>query len=85
MADYENISDLVLRTVQLIVDYPDEVAVEAVHGDICTTFRIRVNSADVGKVIGRQGRTAESLRILAGGMATILHWSFLIEIHQDRE
>ena len=47
-----------------LVDDPDAVRVEAVEEDGATVLRLSVAPEDVGKVIGRQGRTARSLRAL---------------------
>jgi len=85
MPDHEEVRDWLLKTVQLVVDSPDEVVVEAVTGDQRTTFRIRANPGDVGKVIGRQGRTSQSLRVLAGAMGKKFTWRFLIEIDEDNK
>jgi predicted RNA-binding protein YlqC (UPF0109 family) len=82
MPDHEEVRDWLLNTVQLVVDLPDEVLIEAVSGDQRTTFRIRANPADVGKVIGRQGRTSQSLRVLAGAMGKKLNWRFVVEIEE---
>jgi predicted RNA-binding protein YlqC (UPF0109 family) len=49
MPDHEEVRDWLLKTVQLIVDNPDEVGVDAIQGDQRTTFRIRANPRDVGK------------------------------------
>jgi hypothetical protein len=82
MPDHEDVRDWLLKTVQLVVDNPDEVVVEAVPGDQRTTFRIRANQGDVGKVIGRQGRTSQSLRVLAGAMGKKFNWRFVVEIEE---
>jgi predicted RNA-binding protein YlqC (UPF0109 family) len=82
MPDHEEVRDWLLNTVQLVVDLPDEVLIEAVSGDQRTTFRIRANPAHVGKVIGRQGRTSQSLRVLAGAMGKKFNWRFVVEIEE---
>ena len=85
MPDHEDIRELLLWMVQLIVDHPEEVAIEAVPGDQRTTFRIRVNPRDVGKIIGRQARNAQSLRVLVGAMGMKARWRFVVEIVEDKE
>lgn len=50
--------------IRLIVDRPDAVEIEEVWDDRSCIFELRVDSDDLGKVIGRQGRTARSLRTL---------------------
>lgn len=50
--------------IRRIVDHPDAVEIEEVWDDRTCTFELRVDQDDLGKVIGRQGRTARSLRTL---------------------
>jgi predicted RNA-binding protein YlqC (UPF0109 family) len=45
-----------------LVDFPDDVSVTEVDGDQTTVLELRVNDADMGKVIGKQGRIAKSIR-----------------------
>ena len=45
-----------------LVDYPDDVSVTEIEGDTSTVLELRVNDADMGKVIGKQGRIARSIR-----------------------
>jgi predicted RNA-binding protein YlqC (UPF0109 family) len=55
-----------------LVDNPDEVVVNAVEGEHVTVFELKVHPSDLGKVIGRDGRTAKSIRTILGaaGMKT---------------
>ena len=55
--------------VRALVDFPDEVSVEEVADEKGVVLRVRVNPTDTGKVIGRQGRTIQSLRGLLYGAA----------------
>ena len=48
--------------VRGIVDHPDDVSVDLVTGRRGRTLEVRVNPEDLGKVIGRNGRTAKALR-----------------------
>jgi predicted RNA-binding protein YlqC (UPF0109 family) len=64
MADAKEIPNLLLLIVQSLVDKPDEVLLDTFEDGEATVFRVRVASDDVGKIIGRQGRTAQSLRII---------------------
>lgn len=52
------------RLLRLMVDAPDEVAVEEFETAQATVFEVRLAEADLGKVIGRQGRTARAIRAL---------------------
>ena len=47
-----------------LVDIPDQVQVRAIEGEQTIVFELRVHPSDLGKVIGRQGRTARSIRII---------------------
>ncbi len=49
-----------------LVDKPDEVAVTEVDGERVTVYELRVGSGDLGKVIGKHGQTAKSIRTLLG-------------------
>jgi predicted RNA-binding protein YlqC (UPF0109 family) len=62
--------DLLIYIAQSLVDNPDEVTVTERETDIETIFELRVNQADMGKVIGRQGRIAKEIRALMRSVAT---------------
>ena len=49
-----------------LVDKPDEVVVTEVEGERTTVFELRVGDGDLGKVIGKRGQTAKSIRTLLG-------------------
>ena len=55
---------------KVLVDYPDEVKVTQIDGEQTTILELRVNPSDLGKVIGKQGRTANAIRTIinASGM-----------------
>ena len=61
--------DLLVYIAQNLVDNPDEVTVTEREEDIETVYELRVNSNDMGKVIGRQGRIAREIRILMRSVA----------------
>lgn len=52
-----------------IVEHPDEVSVTSVSGSRGDTLEIRVHPDDLGRVIGRSGRTAKALRAVIGALA----------------
>jgi predicted RNA-binding protein YlqC (UPF0109 family) len=54
--------------VRGIVDHPDDVRVDMVSGRRGRTLEVRVHPDDLGKVIGRQGRTAKALRQVMSGV-----------------
>jgi uncharacterized protein len=59
---------------------PDQVQVRAIEGEEVTVLELRVNPSDLGKVIGRQGRMAESIRIIIGAAAMKLRKRVMVEI-----
>ncbi|MGD8377819.1 MAG: KH domain-containing protein [Acidobacteriota bacterium] len=56
--------DLVERIARHLVDHPEEVAVTQVEGEQTTVLELHVAEEDLGKVIGKQGRTARAMRTL---------------------
>ena len=62
------------------VDRPDQVSVTEVDEDQSTVFELRVAPDDLGKVIGRQGRTAKALRTLLAAAGMKLRRRFVLEI-----
>ena len=72
--------DLVTDIAKALVDIPDEVTVREVEGEQVTVLELRVAPTDLGKVIGKQGRTARSIRTLLGAAGMKLHLRFTLEI-----
>lgn len=60
------IKELLEDIAKSLVDTPDQVSVRQIDGQQATLFELRVAAGDVGKVIGKQGRTARSIRTLLG-------------------
>ena len=61
--------DLIKRIVQSLVDNPDEVEVSEVEGGHILVLEVKVAKADIGKVIGKQGRTAQAIRAILSAVA----------------
>ena len=61
---------LVEMICKVLVDFPEEVKVSQIDGEQISILELRVNQSDIGKVIGKQGRTAEAIRTIinAAGM-----------------
>jgi predicted RNA-binding protein YlqC (UPF0109 family) len=76
-------TDLILEISRALVDRPDDVTVEASSHDTGTVLRLRVHPTDVGKVIGKQGRTARSLRTILGAVSVKLHHRYTLEIVEE--
>jgi len=72
--------ELIEAIAKALVDNPDQVSVRAVGGEQITVLELRVNSADLGKVIGKQGRTARSIRTILNAAGMKLHKRFTLEI-----
>ena len=62
--------DLIEYIAKSLVDNPDLVAVKEVDGEKTTVFELRVGPGDLGKVIGKRGRTARSIRTILNAAAT---------------
>ena len=71
---------LVEDIARALVDLPEEVRVEEVQGEQVTVLELRVAPTDLGKVIGKQGRTARSIRTLLGAAGMKLNRRFQLEI-----
>ena len=74
------IKKLVEDIAKALVDTPDEVAVREVNGEQATILELRVAPSDLGKIIGKQGRTARSIRTLLGAASMKLNHRFTLEI-----
>ncbi|HUK14143.1 MAG TPA: KH domain-containing protein [Thermoanaerobaculaceae bacterium] len=72
--------ELVEAIAKSLVDHPDQVNVREVQGEQTTVLELRVATEDLGKVIGKQGKTARAIRTLlaAGGMK--IRKRFVLEI-----
>jgi hypothetical protein len=78
-----DVRDLVLQIAKALVDEPELVTVEAINGSEGTVLELRVAQRDLGKVIGKQGRTARSLRTIIGAASMKLHKRHTLEIIED--
>ena len=72
--------ELVEAIAKALVDLPDQVSVRAVEGEQATILELRVAQSDLGKVIGKQGRTARSIRTILGAAGMKLKKRFTLEI-----
>lgn len=76
-------SNLVAELARALVDNPEEVTVEAVTDGDGTVLRLRVAAGDVGKVIGKQGRTARSIRTVLSAASMKLKRRFSLDIVEE--
>jgi hypothetical protein len=72
--------ELVEEIAKALVDHPEQVQVRSVEGEQVTVLELKVAADDLGKVIGRQGRTAKSIRTLLGAAGMKLKKRFTLEI-----
>jgi len=72
--------DLVEEIARALVDHPEEVRVTEVEGEQTTVLELRVQNEDLGKVIGRQGRTARAIRTLLAAAGMKVQKRFVLEI-----
>ncbi len=63
-----------------LVDMPDQVEVTEVEGEQTTVLELKVDKSDLGKVIGKQGRTARALRTILNAASTKLRKRSVLEI-----
>ena len=72
--------ELVTEIVKVLVDSPGDVVVSEVAGEQTTVLELRVAPGDLGKVIGKQGRTARSIRTILGAAGMKVNRRFTLEI-----
>lgn len=76
--------EFVEYVVKALVDYPDEVNVREVDGERTVVFELRLNKTDIGKVIGKNGRTISALRSLLTSAAAKQGRRAVLEIIEDQ-
>ena len=76
--------ELVEEIAKALVDHPEQVLVNAVEGEQVTVLELRVAPDDLGKVIGRQGRTAKSIRTILNAVASRTNRKVVLEIIEDK-
>lgn len=73
--------DLVHDIVEALVDHPDQIEIdEVIKGDLTSVILLLVNREDIGKVIGRQGRTARAIRTILNAASAKSRKRVLLEI-----
>ena len=72
--------ELVRAIAMSLVDNPDEVDVRTVEGEEGLVIELRVSEADMGKVIGKQGRIAKAIRTVVKAVATRENKKVSVEI-----
>jgi predicted RNA-binding protein YlqC (UPF0109 family) len=75
--------ELITYIAKALVDNPDEVKVTEVEGDQTSVLELKVAKEDLGKVIGKQGRTARAMRTLLGAASAKIKKRTVLEIVED--
>ncbi|MBA3071695.1 MAG: KH domain-containing protein [Nitrospirae bacterium] len=72
--------ELIEKMAKALVDKPEDVVVSEVEGEKTTVFELRVAQTDLGKVIGKQGKTARAMRTILGASGTKIGKRCVLEI-----
>ena len=72
--------DLIEHIAKALVDSPDEVEISEIEGNQTSVLELKVAKSDLGKIIGKQGRTARSMRTILGAASTKLRKRTVLEI-----
>ncbi len=74
------LKELMTYVTKALVDLPNEVSIKEVVGEQTTVLELKVDKTDLGKVIGKQGRTARALRTILNAASTKLKKRSVLEI-----
>jgi predicted RNA-binding protein YlqC (UPF0109 family) len=74
------LKELITYIAASLVDKPDQVQVTEVEGEQTTVLELRVAKEDLGKIIGRQGRTAKAMRTILGAASSKVKKRSVLEI-----
>ncbi len=77
---HDNAKEFIEFVVKSIVDHPEEVSVEQTVDDLGVLITLKVNKEDMGKIIGKAGQTAKSLRVLLRMMGAKLDARYNLKI-----
>ena len=72
--------DLITVIVKTLVDHPGEVSVKEIGGAHTTVLEVRAAKTDLGKIIGKQGRTAQAIRTILSAAAGKKRDRYILEI-----
>ena len=74
------LKDLITEIAKALVDKPEEVSVNEVEGEQTAVIELKVAKDDLGKIIGKQGRTAQAMRTILGAASTKIRRRSVLEI-----
>ena len=72
--------DLIAYSAKALVDKPEEVSVAEIEGEQTSVIELKVAKEDLGKVIGKQGRTARAMRTILSAASTKINKRSVLEI-----
>jgi predicted RNA-binding protein YlqC (UPF0109 family) len=76
--------ELVLFLAKQLVNHPDAVEVKETQADTTSVLELRVAKEDIGRVIGKQGRTAKSIRTILNAVASRTNRKVVLEIIEEK-
>jgi len=76
----DRMKELIEYIARALVDNPDEVSVSEVEGEVTSVIELKVAKTDLGKVIGKQGRTARAMRTILSAASTKIRKRAVLEI-----
>ena len=65
----EQVRDLIIKIAKSLVDHPEQVSVGVIENETTTIFELSVAMIDLGKIIGKHGRTADAIRTIVGALS----------------
>ena len=72
--------DLITKILQALVDQPEEVSVNEIGGGHTIVLEVRVAKTDIGKIIGKRGRTAQAIRTVLNAASGKSRKRYILEI-----
>jgi len=76
--------ELALFLAKRLVNHPDAVEVKETQADTTSVLELRVAKEDIGRVIGKQGRTAKSIRTILNAVASRTNRKVVLEIIEEK-
>jgi predicted RNA-binding protein YlqC (UPF0109 family) len=74
------LSKMIEYMAKMLVDLPDQVGIHEIEGENTMVIELKVAKEDLGKIIGKQGRTARAIRTILNGASTKLRKRTVLEI-----
>ena len=76
--------ELVQLLARSLVNFPDAVEVKETQGDTASVLELKVAKEDLGRIIGKQGRTAKSIRVILNAAASRTNRRVVLEIIEEQ-